>query len=152
MTSDRTNAYGASARRDPLLSARSAHDRARRNFDTVRRALNGLEALGMRDIRSALDRAIEPFTDAALDACADYSVCVDERAQRIEHLIERAAEHRAIVRERDVLLAEAVRDADRRARRSGRPLLTLAPWVEAAAELLPMFSIDDEGRLVEEPF
>lgn len=147
------NAMGVSPRRDPLLSARTAHERARRNYDPVHGALNGLDALGMRDIRAALDRVIEPLADAALDACCDYSVAVDERDERLAFAAERAVEHASIVREREALLAAAVRDADRRARRARRPDLRLAPaWVGAAIDLLPLFSLDDDGRLIEEPF
>lgn len=146
------NPNQSNAPRDPLADARATRAAARVSRDRVYRALSGLDALGMPAIRDALTRVVDPFTDQAFDTAREYEAAVSNLYQRIDTLGDRAAEHRAIVAERDAVLAAAVRDADRRARRSGRNLLTLAPWVEAAVQLLPLMSIDDEGRLTEEPF
>lgn len=138
--------------RDPLADARATAAAARRSSDRVRTAIQGLELLGMGSVADALRRAVDPFTEQAVDTAREYESAVAHLYDRIDGLMDRAAEHRAIVAERDELLAAAVRDADQRARRSGRSLHTYPAWVACAVDLLPLMSIDDDGRLIEEPF
>lgn len=145
MTPNPSNAMTPSPPIDMARSHAKAHDRARADLYA---RLRSLRSLGMGVVAWAMEQAVEEATETAYEAFHHYERAVTDCYEEIARHLERAVEHREIVAERDRVLLDAVLDADRRARRSGRPL---PEWVERAVLVIgePLVSIVD-GRVVAE--
>lgn len=137
--------------RDPLAAALQHQDDANRARARLRNAVRSLAGLGMEAITDAIYRVLDPYEDLLYNTMQFFEEAVAQRDDKLAEANRRLEARSGTIEELRALLRTAVLDADRRARRSGRPL---PDWAREAAAWVGDLRLGDDGRVHvdEEPF